>query len=149
MAIGTMLVVAVAVLGSLTVLPALLSLLGDRIDRPRVPLVHRLRRSDGAGRFWPAVMRVVLHKPLVSLLVAGLAMVALALPALGMRTGEAGADSLPRSIPIMNTYDAMTAAFPQTGFAIGRIVKAGGMSSSQTEDQPAPAFADQAGWQTP
>ena len=105
MAIGTMLVVAVAVLGSLTVLPAMLSLLGDRIDRPRIPLVHRLRRSDGAGRFWPAVMRVVLHKPLVSLLVAGLAMVALALPALGMRTGEAGADSLPRSIPIMNTYD--------------------------------------------
>jgi RND superfamily putative drug exporter len=117
MAIGTMLVVAVAVLGSLTVLPALLSLLGDRIDRPRVPLVHRLRRSDGAGRFWPAVMRVVLHRPLVSLLLAGLAMVALALPGLGMRTGEAGADSLPRSIPIMNTYDAMTAAFPQTGFA--------------------------------
>ena len=36
-----------------------------------------------------------------------------------------------------------------TGFAIGRIVKAGGVSSSQTEDQPAPAFADPAGWQTP
>jgi putative drug exporter of the RND superfamily len=117
MAVGTMLVVAVAVLGSLTVLPAMLSLLGDRIDRPRVPLIHRLRRGDGAGRFWPAVMRVVLHKPLVSLLLAGTAMVALAVPALGMRTGEAGADSLPRSIPIMKTYDAMTAAFPQTGFA--------------------------------
>ena len=54
MAVGTMLVVAVAVLGSLTVLPAVLSLLGDRVDRPRVPLVHRLRRGDGAGRFWPA-----------------------------------------------------------------------------------------------
>jgi RND superfamily putative drug exporter len=117
MAVGTMLVVAVAVLGSLTVLPAMLSLLGDRIDRPRIPFIHRLRRGDGAGRFWPAVMRVVLHKPLVSLLLAGTAMVALAVPALGMRTGEAGADSLPRSIPIMKTYDAMTAAFPQTGFA--------------------------------
>ena len=117
MAIGTMLVVAVAVLGSLTVLPAMLSLLGDKIDRPRVPLIHRLRRRDGAGRFWPAVMRVVLHKPLVSLLLATTAMLALAAPALGMRTGEAGADSLPRSIPIMKSYDAMTAAFPQTGFA--------------------------------
>ena len=66
MAIGTMLVVAVAVLGSLTVLPAVLSLLGDKVDRPRIPLVHRLRRH-GAGRFWPAVMRVVLAKPMVSL----------------------------------------------------------------------------------
>lgn len=117
MGVGTMLVVAVAVLGSLTVLPAMLSLLGDRIERPRVPFLHRLRRTDGTGRFWPATMRVVLAKPLLSLLLAGLAMVGLALPALGMRTGEAGTDSLPRSIPIMTTYDAMTAAFPQTGFA--------------------------------
>ena len=59
MAIGTMLVVAVAVLGSLTVLPAVLSLLGDKVDRPRIPLVHRLRREGHASdsRFWPLVMR--------------------------------------------------------------------------------------------
>jgi RND superfamily putative drug exporter len=98
------------------VLPAVLSLLGDKVDRPRIPLVHRLR-GHGAARFWPAVMRVVLAKPLVSLLLAGTAMLALAAPALGLRLGEAGADSLPRSIPIMQTYDAMTAAFPQTGFS--------------------------------
>ena len=116
MAVGTMLVVAVAMLGSLTVLPAVLSLLGDKVDRPRIPLVHRLSRH-GAGRFWPAVMRVVLAKPLVSLLLAGMALATLALPALGMKLGEAGADSLPRSIPVVRTYDAMTAAFPQTGFA--------------------------------
>ena len=116
MAIGTMLVVAVAVLGSLTVLPALLSLLGDKVDRPRIPLVHRLRRH-GAGRFWPAVMRVVLAKPMVSVVVAGAALLALAAPAVGMRLGESGADSLPRSIPELRTYDAMTAAFPDTGFA--------------------------------
>ena len=117
MALGTMIVVAVAVLGSLTVLPAMLSLLGDRIERPRVPLIHRLRRDDGAGRFWPAVMRVVLHKPVISLAFAATALLALAAPALGMRTGEAGASSLPRSLPIMTTYDAMTAAFPQSGFS--------------------------------
>jgi RND superfamily putative drug exporter len=116
MAVGTMLVVAVAVLGSLTVLPAVLSLLGDKVDRPRIPLVHRLRRH-GAGRFWPVVMRIVLARPIVSLVLAGTAMLALAVPAMGMRLGEAGADSLPRSIPVMQTYDSMTAAFPQTGFA--------------------------------
>ncbi len=117
MAIGTMLVVAVAVLGSLTVLPAVLSLLGDHIDRPRIPLVHRLRRADGRGRFWPHVMRVVLAKPLASLVIAAAALAALAVPALGMKLGESGADSLPRSIPVMKTYDALTAAFPQTGFS--------------------------------
>jgi len=116
MAVGTMLVVAVAVLGSLTVLPAVLSLLGDKVDRPRIPLVHRLRRPGG-GRFWPTVMRVVLARPMVSMLVAGAALLALAAPALGMRLGESGADSLPRSIPELRTYDAMTAAFPDTGFA--------------------------------
>ena len=117
MAVGTILVVAVAVLGSLTVLPAMLSLLGDKVDRPRVPLLHRLHRHDGTGRFWPVIMRVVLRRPLVSVVVAGLALLALAAPALGMRTGETGAASLPRSIPIMKTYDALTAEFPQTGFA--------------------------------
>jgi putative drug exporter of the RND superfamily len=117
MAVGTMLVVAVAVLGSLTALPALLSLLGDRIERPRVPFVHRLRRDGAAGRLWPPLMRVVLRRPLVSMLLAAGALLGLAVPALDMRTGEAGADSLPRSIPVVRTYDAMTEAFPQNGFA--------------------------------
>jgi RND superfamily putative drug exporter len=127
MAVGTMLVVAVAVLGSLTVLPAVLSLLGDRVERPRIPLVHRLQRrhGHGPGRFWPRVMRVVLARPMVSLLVAVAALVALAAPALGMRLGESGADSLPRSIPVMRSYDAMTAAFPQTGFAHTVVVWSG------------------------
>ena len=78
----------------------MLSLLGDKVDRPRIPLLHRLSRADGAGRFWPAVMRVVLAKPLVSLVIAGAALMALAVPALGMNR-RGGADSLPRSIPIL------------------------------------------------
>jgi RND superfamily putative drug exporter len=133
MAVGTMLVVAVAVLGSLTVLPAVLSLLGDKVDRPRIPLVHRLRRHGG-GRFWPTVMRVVLARPMVSMLVAGAALLALAAPALGMRLGESGADSLPRSIPELRTYDAMTAAFPDTGFAHTVVVWS---ADDQSLDGPA------------
>ncbi|MFI2753693.1 MMPL family transporter [Cellulomonas sp. P22] len=116
MAVGTMLVVAVAVLGSLTVLPALLSLLGDRLDRPRVPLLHRLSRP-GKPRFWPVAMRVVLRKPAVSLVVAGLALVGLALPVLGMKTGEASMEAMGESVPALTPYTAMTAAFPQEGSA--------------------------------
>ncbi len=117
MAVGTILVVAVAVAGSLTVLPAVLSLLGDRIDRPRIPLLHRLSRPGRAPRLWPAVMRVVLARPRASLALAAAALALLALPALGMRLGQTGSDSLPRSIPALVTYDALTEAFPQAGFA--------------------------------
>ena len=59
---ATIMVVAVAMLGSLTVLPALLSKLGDNVDRLRVPFVHRLRRDDGEGRIWGAIIDRVLRR---------------------------------------------------------------------------------------
>ena len=62
-AVATIAVVAIAVIGSLTVLPALLSRLGDRVDRGRVPLVGRLRRDDGEGRIWGAIIDRVLRRP--------------------------------------------------------------------------------------
>jgi putative drug exporter of the RND superfamily len=116
MAVGTMLVVAVAVLGSLTALPAILSLLGGAIDRPRIPLLHRLSRP-GEPRFWPAAMRVILAKPAVSLVLATVALVALALPALGMKTGEASMEAMSESVPAIAPYVALTEAFPQEGSA--------------------------------
>ena len=61
--ITTILVVAIAVLGSLTVLPALLSRLGDKVDRLHVPLVGRLRRDDGDGRIWGGIVTAVLRRP--------------------------------------------------------------------------------------
>jgi RND superfamily putative drug exporter len=115
LAVGCILVVAVAVLGSLTVLPALLALLGDKIDRPRVPLLHRLRRADGRSRVWPVVLRPVLARPWVAFVVAAGALLALAIPATQLRTSFPGAEDLPRSIPIMQSYDRLTAAFPETG----------------------------------
>ena len=47
--IATMIVVAVAMLGSLTVLPAVLAVLGDRVEKGRIPLLGRLRRTGGSG----------------------------------------------------------------------------------------------------
>ena len=114
-AIGTMLVVAVAMLGSLTVLPALLARFGHRIDRPRVPLLHRLRQSDGQSRLWPALMRIVLSRPAVSLSLGVLIMLGLALPGLSMQLRNSGSDSLPRSLPLVQTYDRIVAAYPQEG----------------------------------
>jgi uncharacterized membrane protein YdfJ with MMPL/SSD domain len=62
---GTMMVVAVAMIGSLTVLPAVLAKLGDRVEKGRIPFVDRLRRKDGESRLWGAVLDRVLRRPVV------------------------------------------------------------------------------------
>ena len=97
--VATMLVVAVAVIGSLTVLPALLSKLGDNVDRLRVPFVHRLSRSDGEGRIWGAIVDRVLRRPVLSVALAGGLLLALALPALTLQVGRARARHLPTVDP--------------------------------------------------
>ena len=63
-AIGTMTVVGIAMLGSLTVLPALLAKLGDRINRGRIPFLHRLGRNSGDNRFWRTILTPALRHPL-------------------------------------------------------------------------------------
>src|SRR5207248_8397939 len=84
-AVGSILVVAVSVLGSLTVLPALLAKLGRWVDRPRIPFLWRLtatrRQADGTAarpRFWSAVLRPALKHPVATLVVSVGALVALA-----------------------------------------------------------------------
>ncbi|MCW2917150.1 MAG: drug exporter-like protein of the superfamily [Actinomycetia bacterium] len=112
LATGTIIVVAVAMLGSLTILPALLAKLGRAVDRPRVPLLWRLTSRTGAPRVWPALLRPALRHPLATLLVSVVALLALALPALGMQLKNTGTDELPRTIPVMRSYDRMIAAYP-------------------------------------
>ena len=84
LAAGSIVVVAVAVLGSLTVLPALLVLLGRRIDRPRVPVLWRLSTQDREPRLFAALLRPALRHPGRTLAASTLALVLLALPALGL-----------------------------------------------------------------
>ncbi len=112
MATGTIMVVAVAVLGSLTVLPALLSKLGDRVMRARVPIVARRRESGGEPRVWSAVVDRVLRRPLASVLVSGGLVVALAIPAFGLHTSLPGLQGLPAGLPIVKTLNRIDAAFP-------------------------------------
>jgi putative drug exporter of the RND superfamily len=115
-ATGCILVVAVAVIGSLTVLPAMLAKLGRWVDRPRIPFVWRLTaRSAGRPRFWSAVLRPALRRPVATLVIAVAALAALAVPAFAMKLKLTSEADLPRSIPIMQSYDRMTAAFPSTG----------------------------------
>jgi putative drug exporter of the RND superfamily len=112
-AIGTMLVVAVAMAGSLTVLPAVLSKLGDRIEKGRIPFLHRLRRDRGeGGRFWGAILRPVLRHPVISAVASTAVLVLLALPALQLHTADSGLDALPKSQPELKAFRAIDKAFP-------------------------------------
>ncbi len=122
--IATILVVAIAMLGSLTVLPALLSRLGDGVDRLRVPLVGRLRRDDGEGRIWGAIIDRVLRRPLLSAVLAGGFLVVLALPAIQLRMVQPGVDTFPKSLPAVQAYDRMQQEFPGTALPASVVVKA-------------------------
>ena len=117
-------VVAIAMLGSLTVLPALLSRLGDRVDRARVPLVGRLRRQNGEGRMWGAIVDRVLRRPLVSAVVAGGVLLALAAPALQLRMATPGPDTFPKSLPVIQAYTKMQQSFPGTALPANVVVQA-------------------------
>jgi putative drug exporter of the RND superfamily len=114
-AVGSILVVAVAVVGSLTVLPAILAKLGRWVDRPRIPLLWRLTARNGEPRFWPFMLKPALKRPVATLLVAVTALLAVASPALGMTLKFPGTEDLPRDTAVMKAYDRLTAAFPSTG----------------------------------
>jgi putative drug exporter of the RND superfamily len=112
-AIGAIAVVGVAVVGSLTFVPALLSWLGRWADRGRIPFLGRRRTAAKPSRLWGALARRVVRRPLVWGGVAAAAMIALAVPALGMRLGTPVND-IPNNVPIIATFNRIQQAFPQT-----------------------------------
>jgi RND superfamily putative drug exporter len=127
--VATMTVVAVAMLASLSVLPAVLSKFGDRVDRGRVPFLARLRERRGGASAWGRVVDGVMRHPIVSLVASAGALVALAVPALGMNTVVSGAEDMPRDIPVVKTYDRVTEAFPSEGSESRVVVEAGDVTS--------------------
>jgi RND superfamily putative drug exporter len=109
--IATMIVVGVAMLGSLTVLPALLSKLGPRVDKGRIPFVHRFRNDAGGSRLWKAILRPTLKHPVVAVVLAGGLLIALALPALNLHTAQSGLEALPKNAPTVHTIQRVQDAF--------------------------------------
>jgi uncharacterized membrane protein YdfJ with MMPL/SSD domain len=129
-AIGTMLVVFVAMIGSLTVLPALLHKLGDRVERGQIPFVKRLRRPAGESRFWGMVLRPVLRHPAIAVAAAGGVLVVAALPVLGMHTKLPSLTDLPHSLPIVRTYEHIQQAFPGSQTPAQVVVQADDVTGS-------------------
>ena len=122
LAIGSILVVAVAVLGSITVLPALLAKLGRWVDRPRVPLLHRLTRRLGTGAVSGRVLGPVTRRPLVALGLSAVVVALLAVPALGLKTHSANLETLPTSIPEVQTMRDLSSAYPAEGTTVDLVV---------------------------
>ena len=126
-ALGTIAVVGVAVIGSLTFLPALLSWLGPWADRGRIPFLGRRRTAARPSRLWAALVRRVIRHPAAWGSVAALAMLALAAPALGLRLGNPPNGGFSSKIPIVATYDRINRAFPG-GPAPAEVVVTGARS---------------------
>ncbi len=110
--VGTIIVVAVAMGASLTVLPAVLASLGDRVERGRMPFVGGLRRSGGGSRVWAAIADRVMRRPVLAMVLAGGVLLALTIPAFGMKTEVSGPQSVPKDVPGVAAYYDIQRAFP-------------------------------------
>jgi uncharacterized membrane protein YdfJ with MMPL/SSD domain len=131
--VGTMLVVLVAMAGSVTVLPAALAGLGSRVERGRLPFIGRRTRMSGEGRVWGKILTAVLARPLVSAAAAAVLLVVLALPAFRLHTELLGFTSLPSDTPIVKTYQRVQKAFPGASLPASVVIKAKDVASPQAQ----------------
>jgi putative drug exporter of the RND superfamily len=111
-AAGTMLVVGIAMLGSVTVLPALLSWFGDGVDKGKVPFLGKRRAVARESRFWNFLVRRVVKRPLLWGIPTVALLVVMAAPATGLQARDAGAVAITYGQPISKTLAAMETAFP-------------------------------------
>ena len=131
-AVAAILVVLIAAIGSVTVLPAVLALLGDRIEFGRVPGLARMRRPREGSRAWAAVLGPVLKRPGLSALLASGMLLLLAAPAVGIHTEKLSLDQeLPADASIMQSYHRITNAFPGSPAPARVVVKATDVQSGQ------------------
>jgi RND superfamily putative drug exporter len=126
---GTLLVVAIAMFASITVLPALLAWLGDRIEKGRIPFARR--RSAGESRFWSPIISRAMRHPWLAIAVAGGALLALAVPALSLKMVVSTPDDLPQDLGVVKTYNKLRAAFPAEGVTADVVVKANDVRSGE------------------
>jgi uncharacterized membrane protein YdfJ with MMPL/SSD domain len=130
-AVGAMLMVAVALIGSLSILPALLGKLGHRVDKGRIPFLSR--RGTGESRIWGFVLDRVMRRPVLSAVLSGGALLALAVPALTLHTQLPSFTDLPKSIPIVRTYEEIQRSFPGAQTPAKVVISADDVNAPQVQ----------------
>ncbi len=132
LAVGAILVGIVSVVAALTLLPAVLGLLGDKVDALRIPIVGRrsVEASNPEGRFWGAIVRRVLRRPGLSLALSASLLVALALPVFRIDVGTNGVTTLPDRFVSKQGFVALEQSFPGTTTDPAEIV----VSNASEED---------------
>jgi putative drug exporter of the RND superfamily len=134
LATGAIFVGITSVVAALTLLPAVLSLLGDRVNALRIPLIGRGAQQGTAveGRFWGSIVRAVMRRPVVSLALSASLLVALALPVLAYKTGEAGIRTLPDRFASKQGFVALEEEFGAGTTDNVQVVVDGPVSSPAT-----------------
>jgi RND superfamily putative drug exporter len=110
MAVGTIAVVLVAVIGSLTFLPATLAILGDGVNRLRIPILGR-ERPEGSG-LWAMVVRAVMRRPVISFIASAGLLLVLAVPVLRFHLGQADFSSFPDTLDSVQAVNLLNAKYP-------------------------------------
>jgi putative drug exporter of the RND superfamily len=133
LAAGAIVVGIVSVAAALTLLPALLGLLGDRINALRVPVVGRNIGAASESRFWRWIVHTVLRRPALSLVLSAGAMIAVAVPLLGLHIGASGIASLPDTMPSKHGFLTLQREFPTQSPYPAQIVVQGGNASVRAD----------------
>jgi len=131
LAAGAILVAVVSIVAALTLLPAVLSLLGDRINALRIPFFGRAAVGPSESRFWSSVVRAVMRRPGLSLVLAAGLLVAAALPALTLQVGSAGPSTLPDRFESKQGFLLLNEEFPRSGVDPVEIAIAGDVGSPE------------------
>jgi putative drug exporter of the RND superfamily len=126
LALGAICVGLVSVVAAVTLLPALLGVLGDRVNAGRIPF---LTRGDAEGRFWRAVVGRVLQRPATSAIVAGGLLLALAVPVFGLDIGTNGVSALPDRLASKRGFVALQRSFPNVTTDPAEVVVTEGYDS--------------------
>jgi uncharacterized membrane protein YdfJ with MMPL/SSD domain len=130
-AVATVTVVAIELLVSLLVLPAVLAWLGDRVMKGRLPFLRRRREGSGSAGMWRRVVTAVTRRPLISAVASAGLLIAMAIPALSMETTQTSTEDMPQNLPVMQTYNRYTEAFPDKANVNEVVVEAGDVRSGE------------------
>ena len=153
---GAIIVVLVSVAASMTLLPAILALLGDRINAGRILGKNRSHEHGRPGGFWDRATRLVMGRPVLWLVAAGTFMVVLSLPywfqphaedsGRGIKTGQSGISTLPDSVQSKKAFDIILNQFPHSGSQASAniVIEADGVGTAAAQPggtaQLAPRF---------